>query len=1110
MNSLSISHNNTSPYAFSGRDLSRITVPREKRTRPYSIASGEAAMFQDYSRQVSSHCVDNNHDHVSSGRLSDPESTSSSARPSDRTDSKRIGGMVRDKEKEADWASSSSGVRANGLRSPTMKPANQMRVNLFNLVSTGYLPAHTLVVFREHSAIVTDKGTLIPQPTGNEPEVLVPLLQIEYETPSAWATAMIKAGRTGKVAVNGWSAIKISIHQDPALQKMFAGQGMAEISLDVLRKRYLADITEDGPDVLESQSNAPGANKDGALYDRKKRKRPSVRSAEKAALRISTNAENNSQDRSKGTDQGKRHQRKRTLSDLSGMVTSELFESRQLHLEAAGALFAMQDSSSSSTSKGKLRRSATITLESVARRRQELAATDKSASIPGLRMFKILSAASLSVSTILPTTCALLCIPAPIPIVKEEMTVEPIAEVLDRRSSPDDVREEDRKVTFKCHNCAVNHHVDCALVINKSTSTDGPWICARCSICNLCRISLHRPPTIESWHQPQHRIKKKSSSMDVDNSAAKDNIMAIEGKQDQQEQEQVAILTCNKCHGQTHLECQIAKEPSLEELFRLGDPATTGTSGTVPGGISWTCHSCRECIECGYHVPVIEKDDTEVDHADKNTKVKTGSSDLISDGDCDRLERTPIKRKAKNRHERESESPSRQQEGEWSQDFSLCPSCTNLSEKGNICPLCCRIYQDDDYETPMIFCDGCSLWVHVACDKGLEDRDYEELGEDSRQYFCPSCVPTPIPSPTLSSSSSVFSAFNSVDQSPWQGPMPNRGYFYSHQSNDSYNRDAASSGNEEDSWHSNNNSDRGYRSNREDCRKRKDDLLDLIKAAKEISDSEWSSSRMNSPSIASTNGTYSPMYPSASSNHSRTVSVSLESVAEVAAAEALLTIFSSGASTPISSTPYASYPPSPYEPALPGVNQLGFLPPMTLASPYESRPYYSVINSPQELPPLMTSMAVFTPSSDQESTTSASSSSFSSSAPSAPFSKESGMGGYRHAPQEDYFNRRSFHPPPSGLPPRGPIQYHQIGQELQLSPPSSISSSSVATTAAVNGSAFTSMESKEILVDSEDIIMEENDDSRQDVKDAPRHRGYSDLGSSTLGHRVAPLDPVID
>jgi len=151
--------------------------------------------------------------------------------------------------------SHSTTKKSAGLKSPTAKPAAQLRVTLYNLVSNGYLPAESLVVFREHSAIVTAKGTLIPQMKEPDAMVIYPWLQDEYETPSAWATAMVKGNRTGKVAVNGWSAIKVPIQQDTELSKTY--DGVTEVPLDVFRKKYLSDITYDG-DALAGGNTVSG------------------------------------------------------------------------------------------------------------------------------------------------------------------------------------------------------------------------------------------------------------------------------------------------------------------------------------------------------------------------------------------------------------------------------------------------------------------------------------------------------------------------------------------------------------------------------------------------------------------------------------------------------------------------------------------------------------------------------------------------------------------------------------------------------------------------------------------------------------------------------------
>jgi hypothetical protein len=142
--------------------------------------------------------------------------------------------------------------KSANLKLVALKPTAHLRVTLYNLVSTGYLPERTLVVFREHSAMVTANGTLVPQLKEPDSATLYPWLQSEYDTPSAWATAMVKGTKTGKVAVNGWSAIKVPIQQIPEQCKMFDIRDMTEISLDVLRKRYLADMTEDGSIPTES------------------------------------------------------------------------------------------------------------------------------------------------------------------------------------------------------------------------------------------------------------------------------------------------------------------------------------------------------------------------------------------------------------------------------------------------------------------------------------------------------------------------------------------------------------------------------------------------------------------------------------------------------------------------------------------------------------------------------------------------------------------------------------------------------------------------------------------------------------------------------------------
>lgn len=408
----------------------------------------------------------------------------------------------------------------------------------------------------------------------------------------------------------------------------------------------------------------------------------------------------------------------------------------------------------------------------------------------------------------------------------------------------DAIKPEEPTEVRVCTECKDSYHLRCLPRDHLCELTTTSWKCPRCIPCSLCHISVFKPPAIATGAS--------------DTEGQKDH--------DSKESTAISILFCNQCQTTSHLQCQIARDFSIKGLFTA--PSTA--KHDIP---DWICPDCRKCVECGVH------------------GVAGGPTTGPSVPDDDDLnEGSPALK----------DPPTKTDTG-WSQEFALCPECTQLAGKGNICPLCCCIYRDDDYETPMIFCDGCNHWVHVACDKGLEEGDYEELGQDSKQYFCPACS---LISPTHSSSSSMVSAFNSVDQSPWEALYGHYSLRCDHQGERSFSEN-------EDQWFEQPN-------RRRRNSKRRDDILDLIKAAKEISDVENRANQgCSHPSAPSTPPSpCSPVFPSFLGTHSRRVSASLESVtdvAEVVAAEALLTIFS-GMNTPVqSSTPYASYPPSPFE-----------------------------------------------------------------------------------------------------------------------------------------------------------------------------------------------------
>lgn len=57
-----------------------------------------------------------------------------------------------------------------------------------------------------------------------------------------------------------------------------------------------------------------------------------------------------------------------------------------------------------------------------------------------------------------------------------------------------------------------------------------------------------------------------------------------------------------------------------------------------------------------------------------------------------------------------------------------------LIEKGNICPVCKAVYEDDD-PTPFVFCDSCEKWLHAACSKA----DLSKLNASDAKFIGPCC-----------------------------------------------------------------------------------------------------------------------------------------------------------------------------------------------------------------------------------------------------------------------------------------------------------------------------------------------------------------------------------
>ncbi|KAF7683672.1 putative histone-lysine N-methyltransferase 1 [Astathelohania contejeani] len=70
--------------------------------------------------------------------------------------------------------------------------------------------------------------------------------------------------------------------------------------------------------------------------------------------------------------------------------------------------------------------------------------------------------------------------------------------------------------------------------------------------------------------------------------------------------------------------------------------------------------------------------------------------------------------------------------------FIYCHNCAKIVNKGNICGICHKTYDDDDYDTPMVACDSCNAWFHFACDERYTLNQYREIEEET--YFCKRCL----------------------------------------------------------------------------------------------------------------------------------------------------------------------------------------------------------------------------------------------------------------------------------------------------------------------------------------------------------------------------------
>ena len=71
----------------------------------------------------------------------------------------------------------------------------------------------------------------------------------------------------------------------------------------------------------------------------------------------------------------------------------------------------------------------------------------------------------------------------------------------------------------------------------------------------------------------------------------------------------------------------------------------------------------------------------------------------------------------------------------------MCEDCGSNWKRGNYCPVCLKLYKEDDDSLKMMFCSKCEKWIHMECE-GISRDDYEILAElpENIPYVCKLCT----------------------------------------------------------------------------------------------------------------------------------------------------------------------------------------------------------------------------------------------------------------------------------------------------------------------------------------------------------------------------------
>ncbi|KAJ1967289.1 hypothetical protein IWQ62_001955 [Dispira parvispora] len=586
------------------------------------------------------------------------------------------------------------------------------RVCLLNLVTSGLLNPGWLVNFRNHTALVTPKGTLRPNPD----EPLSVEMSTEYETPSAWATAVCKMGRHGRVAVNGWSSVKVHVHCEAFDGRM----QQIEVPLDTLRQKYLASTSGDA-----EMANLPLSH---FLGDSRKRKlRPDGVNGKRTNSKTRRHNGHAAEPITDYTDapvQRGRPQSTAATVDATlqgglswqGVPPSVANKSNcAAELKDTGpAVAGIRPTVSGS---GRLGTTTQVPLhpgvESTILPQDGSTGDGPRKNVTQRLKNKRRKKLGLKISNWLDYRRQTRGVPWTFPRIRRLIVGQALRSNDGVRAANAILKQKSRAYLGESA-CSLLHtqgDFPCLPYNSEGTSDD---LCVACTKgfsaphtsstvskleSNKCSTTpFHCAMCSEDYHPA---CAGHDDQMDTGNGGSSTRSKpdhAPEGKPCAycarcaycQEAEPLGqLLQCDHCPRLSHVGCLSPAAITAIRQFRR-----------------WVCAECVHCHECGSRHPEGMFDLPAEDALDVGPNgVKNGTEDRF-----------------------------------WVYDYTLCWPCGKLLEKGNLCPLCQGVYRDDDYETPMITCDTCGNWVHCACDDQLTTERYNRLVEDeASQYFCPIC-----------------------------------------------------------------------------------------------------------------------------------------------------------------------------------------------------------------------------------------------------------------------------------------------------------------------------------------------------------------------------------